>query len=82
MLGGCPGEVVQPCLDVGRSSIPVVVSIFVQVDQSIPGNFRPVSLASCCFKVLEHLIHTRIAPLISRRADSAGVEMPLMTRWS
>ena len=43
----------------------VVVPIFKQGNPSIPDNFRPVSLASCCFKVLEHLIHMRIALFIN-----------------
>ena len=33
-------------------------------DHSVPGNYRPISLASCCFKVLEHMV-SRIAPCIS-----------------
>ena len=24
---------------------------------SVPGNYRPISLVSCCFKVLEHMVH-------------------------
>ena len=51
----------------------IVVPIFKQGDPSSPGNFRPVSLASCCFKVLEHLIHARIAPVINRQlSESQG----------
>ena len=33
----------------------IVVPIFKQGDPSVPGNYQPISLASCCFKVLEHL---------------------------
>ena len=51
----------------------IIVTIFEQGDPSSPGNFRPVSLASCCFKVLEHLIHARIAPFINRQlSESQG----------
>ena len=51
----------------------IVVPIFKQSDPSSPGDFRPVSLASCCFKVLEHLIHARIAPFINRQlSESQG----------
>ena len=46
--------------------------MFRQGDPSSPGNYRPVSLA-CCFKVLEHPIHTRVAPLVNRQlSESQG----------
>ena len=43
----------------------VIVPVFKTGDHSVPGNYRPISLASCCFKVLEHMVHSRIAPHIS-----------------
>ena len=43
----------------------VIVPVFKTGDHSVPGNYRPISLASCCFKVLEHMVHSRIAPCIS-----------------
>ena len=43
----------------------VIVPVFKTGDHSVLGNYRPISLASCCFKVLEHMVHSRIAPCIS-----------------
>ena len=43
----------------------VIVPVFKTGDQSVPGNYRPISLASRCLKVLEHMVHSRIAPYIS-----------------
>ena len=40
----------------------VVVPVFKTGDHSTPSNYRPISLASCCFKVLEHMVHSRILP--------------------
>ena len=69
------GEIVQLCLGVGCCPSlwkhSIIVPIFKQGDPSRPGNFRPVSLASCCFKVLEHLIHARIAPYINRQVSES-----------
>ena len=41
-----------------------VVPVFEYGDRTNPDNYRPISLASCAFKVFEHLIHGRIAPHI------------------
>ena len=43
----------------------VIVPVFKTGDHSVPGNYRPISLASCCFNVLEHMVNSRIAPCIS-----------------
>ena len=34
-------------------------------------NYRPISLASCFFKLLEHLVHSRISPRISPQLDES-----------
>ena len=40
---------------------------FKQSDPSNPDNFHLVSLASCCLKILEHLIHMRVALFINQQ---------------
>ena len=45
----------------------VIVPVFKTGDHSVPVNYRPISLASCCFKVLQHIVHSRIAPCISQQ---------------
>ena len=47
----------------------IVVPVFQRGDPSLPTNFRPISLASCCFKIFEHLVHARIGPHISSQLD-------------
>ena len=42
-----------------------------QTRRSLTNPDRPISLASCAFKVFEHLIHGRMAPLILPRLDEA-----------
>ena len=37
--------------------------------QPEPDHYRPISLASCAFKIFERLVHGRIAPHISDRID-------------
>ena len=41
-----------------------VVPVFKYEDASDPDQYRPISLASCAFKIFEHLVHGRIAPRI------------------
>ena len=36
--------------------------VFRRGDPTLPNNCCPISLASCFFKVLDHLVHSRIAP--------------------
>ena len=43
------------------------LSHFKQSDPSNPDNFHLVSLASCCLKILEHLIHMRVALFINQQ---------------
>ena len=38
-------------------------------DPAEPDHYRPISLASCAFKIFERLVHGRIAPHISDRID-------------
>ena len=38
-------------------------------DPAFFDSYRPISLASCAFKVFEHLVHARIAPHISPQLD-------------
>ena len=45
------------------------IPVFKRGDPSLPTNFRPISLASCCFKIFEHLVHARIGPHISPQLD-------------
>ena len=47
----------------------IVVLVFKRGDPSLPTNFRPISLASCCFKIFEHLVHARIGLHISPQLD-------------
>ena len=47
----------------------IVVPVFKRGDPSLATNFRPISLASCCFKIFEHLVHARIGPHISPQLD-------------
>ena len=47
----------------------IVVPIFKRGDAGLATNYRPISLASCCFKLFEHLVHFRIGPLISSQLD-------------
>ena len=46
-----------------------VVSVFKHGDPAEPDHHRPISLASCAFKIFERLVHGRIAPHISDRLD-------------
>ena len=59
----------------------IVVPIFKLGDPSMPDNYRPVSLACCCFKILEHVVPAWIAVHISSQVDhlrvaSGGEQMP------
>ena len=57
-------------------------SIIIRGDPTLPNNYRPISLASCFFKVLEHLVHSRIAPhVIPQLDDSVGVPMSSSVPW-
>ena len=47
----------------------IVVPVFKRGDPSVPHNYRPISLASCFFKLLERLILSRISPHISPQLD-------------
>ena len=49
----------------------IVVPVFKRGDPSDPHNYRPISLASCFFKLLEHLVHSRISPHISPQLDES-----------
>ena len=49
----------------------IVIPVFKQGDPTVAGNFRPISLASCCFKVLEHLIHDRIVSHVSQQLHNS-----------
>ena len=78
----------------GHSSFPVDTQLS-PFSSKVTHRFRAVS-AQChsrhavskCFKVLEHLIHTHAfdhsstSSSVRRRADSAGVQVPLLARWS
>ena len=46
-----------------------VVPFFKHGDPAEPDHYRPISLASCAFKIFERLVHGRIAPHISDRLD-------------
>ena len=67
----------------------IIVPVFKRCDPTHPNNYRPISLASCFFKVLEHLVHSRIAPpppmsfpnWMSPKADSVGVPMSSSVPW-
>ena len=48
-----------------------VVPVFKDGDPADPDRYRPISLASCAFKVFERLIHGRIAPHICNRLDDS-----------
>ena len=47
----------------------IVVPVFKRGDAGLATNYRPISLASCCFKLFEHLVHSRIGPFISSQLD-------------
>ena len=47
------------------------MNVFKRGDRTLPNNYRPTSLASCFFKVLEHLVHSRIAPNIILQLDES-----------
>ena len=49
----------------------IIVPVFKRGDPTLPNNYRPISLASCFFKVLEHLVHSRIAPHIVLQLDKS-----------
>ena len=49
--------------------ISTVVPVFKHGDPASPDQYRPISLASCAFKIFERLICTRIAPHISERLN-------------
>ena len=46
-----------------------IVPVFKRGDPTLPNNYRPIFLASCFFKVLEHLVHSRIASHITPQLD-------------
>ena len=47
----------------------IVVPVFKRGDAGLATNYRSISLASCCFKLFEHLVHSRIGPFISSQFD-------------
>ena len=47
----------------------IVVPVFKRRDAGLATNYRSTSLASCCFKLFEHLVHFSIGPLISSQLD-------------
>ena len=49
----------------------VIVPVFKRGDPSQATNYRPISLASCCFKVLEHMVLSRIGPHICPQLDES-----------
>ena len=49
----------------------VIVPVFKTVDPSQATNCRPISLASCCFKVLEHMVLSRIGRHICPQLDES-----------
>ena len=53
---------------VARRSWSIIVPVFKKGDPTLPNNYRPISLVSCFFKVLEHY-------WVSPKADSVGVPM-------
>ena len=63
----------------------IIVPVFKRGDPTLPNNYRPISLASCFFKVLEHLVHSRIAPISFPNwmspKDSVGVPMSSSVPW-
>ena len=61
-----PGSPVVPS---AWKSSPVVPLLKRDGDPTFFNSYRPISLASCAFKVLEHLVHARIAPHISPQLD-------------
>ena len=54
-----------------------VVAIFKNGDPADPDRYRPISLASCAFKVFQRLIHGRIAPHICNRLDDRQGGFPM-----
>ena len=62
----------------------IVVPVFKRGDAGLATNYRPISLASCCFKHFEHLVHFRIGPLISSHLDvcQGGFRWGLLMCWS
>ena len=90
--------IVQPCPAFSVPSLlklSIVVPIFKLGGHSMPDNYRPASLACCCFKSLEHVVPSWIAVHISNQVDhvrvaSGGEQMPwlvlssnvLQTRFS
>ena len=62
---------------IGPVSLSIVVLIFICGDPSMPDNHRPVSLACCCLKCLERVVHAWIAVHFSNLVDpSGGEQMP------
>ena len=61
----------MPFLQHGRKSSEVV-PVFKHGDRTNPDNYRPISLASCAFKVFEHLIHGRIPHILPRLDEAQG----------
>ena len=55
----------------------IVVPVFKRGAPSLPTSFRTISLANCCFKIFEHLVHARIGPHISPQLD----ECQRVFRW-
>ena len=57
--------------------------VFKRGDDGFATNYRPISFASCCFKLFEHLVHSRIGPSISSQLDvcQGGFRWVLMC-WS
>ena len=47
----------------------IVVPVFKRGDAGLATNYRPISLASNCFKFFEHLVNSRIGPFIPSQLD-------------
>ena len=58
-------------LECGVWKLSQVVHVFKDGDLADLDRYRPISLASCAFKVFERLIHGRIAPHICNRLDDS-----------
>ena len=88
MEAGCPGEVVQPCVNIGHSSILVEAQRGCHHFQArcpidskqFPPSVTRVNAVSMCWNTLSThaLRHSSTHSSIRRRADSAG--MPLLAR--
>ena len=49
-----------------------VVPVFKHGDPAEPDHYRPISLASCAFKIFERLVHGRITPISDRLDECQG----------